>query len=80
LLIQACERGEEFRFEKKTNPEMSIKGRLKCPDEQLAHLIETMVKWSPEERVEAVEALKHPFILDGLPKQVRNEHIKQMNS
>jgi hypothetical protein len=70
--MQACERGEEFRFEKKPNPEMSIKARLKCSEDQLVHLIEMMVKWSPEERVDAVEALKHPFILDGLPKQVRN--------
>jgi len=39
-----------------------------------------MIKWSPEERIEAVDALKHPFILDGLPKQVRSEHLRQMNS
>jgi predicted alpha/beta-hydrolase family hydrolase len=39
-----------------------------------------MVKWSPEERVEALDALKHPFILNGLPKQVKQEHLKQVNS
>lgn len=39
-----------------------------------------MVRWSPEERMDAVSALKHPFILEGLPKKVRSEHMKQMNS
>ena len=39
-----------------------------------------MVKWSPEERIDALDALKHPFILEGLPKNVRTEHMKQMNS
>ena len=39
-----------------------------------------MVKWSPEERVEALDVLKHPFILNGLPKQVKQEHLKQVNS
>lgn len=39
-----------------------------------------MIKWSPEERIEALDALKHPFILNGLPKQVKMEHLKQVNS
>jgi hypothetical protein len=39
-----------------------------------------MIKWSPEDRIEALDALKHPFILNGLPKQVKIEHLKQVNS
>ena len=39
-----------------------------------------MIKWSTEDRIEALDELKHPFILNGLPKQVKIEHLKQVNS
>ena len=53
---------------------------MKTTNENLISFVESMVKWSPEDRIEAIDALKHPFILDGLPKNVRAEHMKQMNS
>lgn len=39
-----------------------------------------MVRWSPEERPTIAECLMHEFILEGLPKVVRDEHIRQMLS
>ena len=41
-------------------------------------LVEWMVRWSPEERPNITECLQHEFILEGLPKLVREEHIRQM--
>ena len=60
--------------------DLTIKGRTKCEDEDFVDLIEKMVRWAPEDRVEAMEALKHPFIVKGLPKNVQKEHRKQMES
>ena len=46
----------------------------------MVRLIEKMVRWSPEDRPTISECLQHEFILEGLPKMVREEHLKQMTS
>lgn len=50
---------------------MTIPKRSKCEDPDFIDLIELMVKWAPEDRIEAIDALKHPFIVKGLPKNVQ---------
>ena len=53
---------------------------MKTSDKHLLSFIQSLIKWSPEDRPDALEALKHPFIVEGLPKNVKHEHIKQMSS
>lgn len=46
----------------------------------MVRLVEWMVRWSPEERPTIEQCLMHEFILEGLPKLVREEHVRQMTS
>ena len=39
-----------------------------------------MLRWAPEDRPSLGECLVDEFILEGLPGQVREEHMKQMKS
>ena len=46
----------------------------------LVRLMARMLKWSPEDRPAIRDCLVDEFILEGLPPQVREEHLRQMNS
>ena len=46
----------------------------------LVRLMGRMLRWAPEDRPSLGECLVDEFILEGLPGQVREEHMKQMKS
>ena len=47
--------------------------RERIQDQDFLRFIECFLKWDPEERVSAVQALNHPWISKGLPEELRNK-------
>ena len=40
--------------------------------------IRKCLTWDPSKRITPEEALIHPWIVEGLPTDIRKEHIQQM--
>lgn len=48
----------------------SLRQILKCQDAKFLEFIESCLNWDPVDRLTPLEALKHEWILDGLPPKV----------
>lgn len=49
---------------------------LKCQDPIFLDFLKKCFRWHPCERMTPLEALQHPWILDGLPQKVLEHHMK----
>jgi len=49
---------------------------LRCSDENFLDFLNKCFKWEPVNRMTALEALQHPWILEGLPDKVLKHHKK----
>lgn len=49
-------------------------------DKTFLELVKRCLSWDPSERITAKEALAHEWIISGLPKTIRAQHIEQLNS
>ncbi len=49
-------------------------------DPDFKALLRGLLEWDPEQRITPQQALTHPFILKGLPGQIRVEHLREMRS
>ena len=47
---------------------------LECNDAQFVSFVERCLDWNPETRMTPDEALRHPWILEGLPPKVLIHH------
>jgi dual specificity tyrosine-phosphorylation-regulated kinase 2/3/4 len=47
---------------------------LECEDQNFVHFIEKCLDWNPETRMSPDQALRHPWILEGLPPKVLIHH------
>lgn len=47
-----------------------------CTDDNFIDFIKKCLVWEPSERMTPREALLHPWILDGLPDDIRVQHIR----
>lgn len=52
---------------------------LKCDQPEFLDFLEKCFKWHPCERLTPLQALKHPWILHGLPENVLDHHMKMFN-
>jgi dual specificity tyrosine-phosphorylation-regulated kinase 2/3/4 len=64
-------RGKERRPNTKT-----LERILKCQDETFLSFLNGCFKWNPMERMTPLQALQHPWILEGLPEKVLQHHKK----
>lgn len=35
------------------------------------HFLKQILKWDPKERISPAEALQHPWIMNGLPEEIK---------
>jgi len=57
----------------------TIEDLLECQDQHFVNFIERCLDWNPETRMTPEEALKHIWILEGLPPKVLIHHQKLHN-
>ena len=88
-VIKMAQRGHLF-FDKRNKPKLSANSRgkvrqpaskklssvLKCKDEKFLDFLNKCFVWNPMERMTPLEALQHPWILEGLPEKVLKHHRK----
>jgi dual specificity tyrosine-phosphorylation-regulated kinase 2/3/4 len=51
-----------------------IEDILDCKDSQFVDFVEKCLDWNPESRMSPDAALRHPWILEGLPPKVLIHH------
>ena len=47
-------------------------------DSLFLSFIHGLLEWDPESRLTPGKALIHPWILEGMPKEIRKAHVKQI--
>ncbi|EAS02804.2 Serine/Threonine kinase domain protein (macronuclear) [Tetrahymena thermophila SB210] len=52
------------------------KSVIGCTDDNFIDFIKKCLVWEPSQRLTPRDALLHPWILDGLPEDIRVQHIK----
>jgi len=50
--------------------------KLRLSDENFASFISKCLEWNPQKRMTPLEALSHPWIIEGLPPSVLEQHKK----
>lgn len=68
-IIVANSRGKKRRPNTKT-----LKGVLKCSDQNFLNFLDACLDWDPVNRMTPLEALQHDWILEGLPPKVLQHH------
>lgn len=53
---------------------------LRCDDDKFLDFIDKCLAWNPTQRITPIEALQHPWILEGLPEKVLKHHTKMFNN
>eukprot|EP01022_Parablepharisma_sp_SALTPOND_P015009 TRINITY_DN2093_c0_g1_i1.p1 TRINITY_DN2093_c0_g1~~TRINITY_DN2093_c0_g1_i1.p1 ORF type:complete len:427 (+),score=37.31 TRINITY_DN2093_c0_g1_i1:1253-2533(+) len=54
----------------------NIAQKLRCSDKNFLNLLHRCLEWDPEKRITPEEALRHEWILEGLPTKVLAHHQK----
>ena len=52
---------------------------LECSDNSFVNFVERCLEWDPEKRMTPDEAIRHQWILEGLPPKVLVHHQKLHN-
>jgi dual specificity tyrosine-phosphorylation-regulated kinase 2/3/4 len=58
----------------------SLQQVLRCNDENFIDFLNKCFIWNPIERMTPLEALQHPWILEGLPEKVLKSHTKMFGT
>ncbi|CAD8143657.1 unnamed protein product [Paramecium octaurelia] len=53
---------------------------LQCKDENFIDFLKQCLVWNPKNRISPINALMHVWILDGLPSQIRAQHVQYLES
>jgi len=67
---------DDIKGEKKVCASKPLPLMIECDDENFLDFIERWLDWDPETRITPDEALRHIWILEGLPKNVLYHHWK----
>lgn len=51
------------------------KNVLGCNDDNFIDFLKCCLTWEPSERMVPMDGLLHPWILEGLPEDIRIQHI-----
>lgn len=71
--LKANSRGKVRREFTKT-----LQGVLRCKDKLFLHFLMCCFEWDPSLRIKPKQALMHPWIIDGLPAKVLNQHKRML--
>ena len=52
---------------------------IECEDETFLDFLNQCLTWNPKERITAPQALRHQWILDGLPPNILIHHMNLHN-
>jgi dual specificity tyrosine-phosphorylation-regulated kinase 2/3/4 len=74
-IIVANSKGKKRRPLTKT-----LKGVLKCSDENFLDFLDQCLDWDPVNRMTPLEALQHQWILEGLPEKVLMHHQRMFGN
>ncbi|CAK90666.1 unnamed protein product (macronuclear) [Paramecium tetraurelia] len=55
---------------------VSLYDRLRTEDSDLVDFLLRCFAWEPQNRLQPLDALKHPWIIAGLPKEIQKQHKK----
>jgi dual specificity tyrosine-phosphorylation-regulated kinase 2/3/4 len=58
----------------------NLEGILRCSDKNFLDFLSRCFEWHPVRRMTPLEALKHPWILEGLPENYLKYHLKIFNT
>ena len=58
----------------------TLKGVLKCSDENFLDFLDQCLDWDPVNRMTPLEALQHQWILEGLPEKVLMHHQRMFGN
>ncbi|CAD8141143.1 unnamed protein product [Paramecium octaurelia] len=53
---------------------------LKCNDHNFIDFLKQCLVWNPKNRISPIDALMHVWILEGLPSQIRAQHVQYLES
>ncbi|CAD8052525.1 unnamed protein product [Paramecium primaurelia] len=53
---------------------------LQCKDNNFIDFLQQCLVWNPKHRISPIDALMHVWILDGLPSQIRLQHVQYLES
>ncbi|CAD8147134.1 unnamed protein product [Paramecium pentaurelia] len=53
---------------------------LKCNDNNFIDFLQQCLVWNPKKRISPIDALMHSWILEGLPSQIRVQHVQYLES
>jgi dual specificity tyrosine-phosphorylation-regulated kinase 2/3/4 len=53
---------------------------MKCNDTNFLDFLNRCFEWNPVKRMTPLEALKHPWVLEGLPENYLKYHLKIFNT
>ncbi|CAD8059548.1 unnamed protein product [Paramecium primaurelia] len=53
---------------------------LRCNDNLFVDFLSKCLVWNPKKRIKPIDALMHVFILEGLPSQIRHQHIQYIEN
>ncbi|CAD8058454.1 unnamed protein product [Paramecium sonneborni] len=53
---------------------------LQCDDDNFINFLEQCLVWNPKKRISPMNALMHVWILEGLPSQIRVQHVQYLES
>lgn len=53
---------------------------LRCNDKKFIDFLKKCFVWDPEQRIKPLDALMHEWILEGLPAEIRSQHVKYLES
>lgn len=65
---------DNIKGEKKIPASKPLPLMIECDDEHFLDFVERCLDWDPETRMTPDEALRHIWILEGLPKNVLYHH------
>ena len=56
----------------------TLPGVLRCSDKSFLKFLAACFEWDPENRIKPDEALKHEWIIEGLPPKVLQQHQRML--
>lgn len=57
-----------------------LRSVIRCNDQNFIDFLLKCFVWDPTQRMKPLDALMHDWILEGLPTEIRTQHVKYLES